>query len=292
MNMSNTLKSLTGLLLTTIMLALSGGYAVAGGLVATAKTDFAAAAWSDPSTIDNIWWTLMEGDKFLYFAEEDEDCIWNLVEVLGESGTGYFGDVYQDTSVRIILDREWVDEECVHGMDVAAVWADDEVDMDEITYDWYAQDDGQNIWYMGEDTYDGESSEGSFAAGCEGSEEGVFAEAGIVLMGTPVKGKFYQQEFLEEEAEDWGKVLNFIELDDMDCMKTKEWTPLESGHVEHKFYCTDGTTGQLVLINELKGKTVVVDLYLEGSDVPTPPAPPVGIPYPSPLPPTTADCDP
>jgi len=44
-------------------------------------------------------------------------------------------------------------------------------------------------------------------------------------------------------------------------MKTKEWTPLERGAIEHKFYRSNGTVGELFLIEELKGKTVIVDLF-------------------------------
>jgi hypothetical protein len=36
----------------------------------------------------------------------------------------------------------------------------------------------------------------------------------------------------------------------MTCLKTKEWTPLDPGHVEHKFYCSDGATGELARIDE------------------------------------------
>jgi hypothetical protein len=131
-------------------------------------------------------------------------CAWNMVEVLGALPDGYFGGVYQNIHALIILDREWADDDC-EALTIEDIW---EEDPDEVTYDWYAQDDEGNIWYMGEDTRDSEgSSEGSFAAGCGG------AEAGIVMMEDPGKGDFYQQEFLEDEAEDWGKALNFIEID-------------------------------------------------------------------------------
>jgi hypothetical protein len=91
-------------------------------------------------------------------------------------------------------------------------------------------------------------------AGCDD------AQAGIVILGDPVKGAFYSQEFYEDEAEDWGKVLNFTHTDGLVCMTTKEWTPLEPGQIEHKQYCSDGTTGTLSRIKELHGKTVIVDL--------------------------------
>jgi hypothetical protein len=41
------------------------------------------------------------------------------------------------------------------------------------------------------------------------------------------------------------------------CMETKETSPLEKGVVEHKYYCLDAG---LVLIKELKGKTVRTEL--------------------------------
>jgi hypothetical protein len=127
---------------------------------------------------------------------------------------------------------------------------------------------------MGEDTLNGEGSNaGSFVAGCDG------AEAGIVVLGDPVKGYRYQQEFYEGEAEDWGRVASFVEIEGLECQKTKEWTPLDTGHVEHKFYCSDGVTGELTLIRELKGKTVIVDLI--AMNVVAPPAP-IGPPNPLP----------
>jgi hypothetical protein len=274
MNMKKTLDVLFGLLIAATLLAFSGGFAVAGGLVPTTSEDFFYADFTNAEMINNQWWTLMEGNKFVYFAEEDDECAWNMVEVLGALPDGYFGGVYQNTHARIILDREWADEDC-EAQTIEDIW---EEDPDEVTYDWYAQDDAGNIWYMGEDTRDSDgSSEGSFAAGCGG------AEAGIVMLGDPGKGVFYQQELLEDEAEDWGKALNFVELDGMECLKTKEWTPLEPGSVEHKFYCKNGSRGDLVLINELKGKTVVVNLIARDWDLTgTPPAGPGADPSPLP----------
>jgi hypothetical protein len=117
---------------------------------------------------------------------------------------------------------------------------------------------------MGEETvaYDDEGKCLTDAGAWEAGEDD--AEAGIVILGTPIKGLAYQQEYLEDEAEDMGKVLNLnvtVELESFgpftDCLKTKEWTPLERGHVEHKFYCPVG--GGLMLINELHGKTVRVE---------------------------------
>ena len=237
-----------------LLLTVTGRNVMAGGLVDTSVDRFVAADFTNSEDITNPWWTLPAGSNFLYFAQEGEDCVWNLTEVM-KATTSNFEGVYAGTNARIVLDRGWVDEGCVYGTSPATfpdVWRN--LEPEEVTYDWYAQDSEKNIWYMGEDTFDGVDKAGSFVAGCDG------AEAGIVLLGNPFKGDFYQQEFYEGEAEDWGKVVTFSAWDGLTCMKTKEWSPLEPGAVEHKWYCSDGTVGELSLIEELQGKTVIVDL--------------------------------
>jgi len=175
-------------------------------------------------------------------------------------------DTYDDIRALVAYDVEWVDEDCDGPEDPV---------LTEETYDWYAQDIAHNIWYLGEDTvsYDHEGEcdnwvtneetpedgcrDGSFQAGVDG------AEAGIVMLDSPFKGAFYSQEYYEDEAEDWGKVLNFVPVSTEvfgefeNCLRTKEWTPLERGEVEHKYYCIGAG---LVLIEELHGKTKWVEL--------------------------------
>ena len=255
-----------------LLLVLTGTNVMAGGLIDTSVERFLAADFTThPSAnITNPWWTLTAGRNFLYFAQDGDDCVWNLTEVLNAT-TSNFEGVYAGTEARIVLDRGWVDENCEHGGDFQAFMATNP-EPEESTYDWYAQDGEKNIWYMGEHTFDGDFG-GSFVAGCDG------AEAGIVLLGNPSKGDFYNQEFYEGEAEDWGKVLNFKKMDGLVCMTTKEWTPLERGAIEHKWYCSDGAVGELALIEELHGKTVIVQLV--DRDVAAPPA--VGLPI-SPIP--------
>jgi len=246
---------------------------MAAGVVDTSTERFTAADFTGSEIITNRWWTLTEGNNFLYFAEDGDDCVWNLTEVLGTTAGlgGDFAGVYAGTNARVVLDRGWVDQGCEYGDDFQAFIASNPV-VEEVTYDWYAEDSELNIWYMGEHTFDGDFG-GSFVAGCNG------AEAGIVALGDPSKGDYYSQEFYEGEAEDWGKVLNFETSDDLVCMKTKEWTPLERGAIEHKWYCSDGAVGHLTLIEELHGKTVIVKLI--DTDVAAPPA--VGLPV-SPVP--------
>jgi hypothetical protein len=258
-----------------LVLAMPPAGSWAGGQIDSSLEAFQAADFSSSPSQDitNPWWTQLEGSNFLYFADDGDECEWNLVEVTAIT-TDNFGGPYAGTAARVVLDREWSDEGCVYDSfaDVAA-----NLDPKEVTYDWYAQDGNQNIWYMGEHTINASgSSGGSFTAGCDG------AEAGIVMLGNPDNGNFYQQEYYEGEAEDQGKVLTFAEFEDLICMKTKEWSPLSPGDIEHKFYCSDGEYGELTLIEELKGKTKIVELIATGIDAPPPPASP-----PNPIP---ADC--
>lgn len=112
----------------------------------------------------------------------------------------------------------------------------------EDTFDWFAQDVDGNVWYFGEDTKeldeDGNviSTEGSWEAGVDG------AEPGIVMLADPKKGDRYQQELLPGVAEDKAQVIGY---EDSFCVPygcfdnvlvTKEWSPLDRGVVENKYY--------------------------------------------------------
>jgi hypothetical protein len=112
----------------------------------------------------------------------------------------------------------------------------------EDTFDWYAQDEDGNVWYFGEDTRELDergnviSTEGSWEAGMDG------ARAGIIMLANPRKGDRYQQESAPGVAEDMARVLR---LNESECVAfgcfdglllTKEWTPLERGIAERKYY--------------------------------------------------------
>jgi hypothetical protein len=104
---------------------------------------------------------------------------------------------------------------------------------------------------------------GSWEAGVDG------AQPGIVMLADPQPGVSYRQEFLAGVAEDMAKVLRLnadvsVPYGNLeDCLETKEWSPLEPGAIEHKFYAPG--VG-LVLTEELKGKTFrseLVDIITE-----------------------------
>lgn len=206
--------------------------------------EFDAANFADgggnPFPIDNKYWPLVPGTTFVYEAK----------------GKGVEEEERNEVSVTYET-RVVAGVKCVVVRDIA--WEGDLIV--ESTADWYAQDKDGNVWYMGEDSesyeYDDEgnlietSTEGSWEAGVDG------AEAGILMLAKPRKGTSYRQEYYEGEAEDMAKVLKVktkvtIGLGKLkNCLKTKEWTPLEKGVVEHKYYAPG--VG-LVLVKELKGK--------------------------------------
>jgi hypothetical protein len=115
----------------------------------------------------------------------------------------------------------------------------------EDTYDWYAQDDAGNVWYLGEDTKEYQngqviSTEGSWEWGVNG------ALPGIVMWADPAAhiGESYRQEYLKGVAQDRGKVLTTGENVTVPygplsgCIKTEDWSELDGGAPhENKYYC-------------------------------------------------------
>jgi len=207
--------------------------------------------------IDNQYWPLPLGSTFAYMAETEDGCEYNKLTVTYDTHpVNINAEIY---TARIVRDQEWESEDCDA---TTATLAED-------THDFYAMDSDDNIWYFGEDTWsiDEESGEctddGAWVAGFND------AVPGIVMLGSPMSGYRYQQEYWEDEAEDWGAVLRLnakVSIDYLDsefeaCLMTREWTPLEPGEIEHKFYCPeDGNPGPgLMFIEELKGKTVYVE---------------------------------
>ena len=112
----------------------------------------------------------------------------------------------------------------------------------EETFDWYAQDKQGNVWYLGEDSRELDengnviSTEGSWEAGVDG------AKAGIIMLADPKKGDRYQPGGRAGRGGGHGagdrprriglralRLLRGVWL-------TKEWTPLERGVVERKYY--------------------------------------------------------
>jgi hypothetical protein len=256
---------ISGIITAAAVLALSASAASAANL----DVEFDADNFDAGQAIDNQYWPLTPGTSFVYYAEGVDGCEANKVTVLTSYKTD-FNPPYDDIQATEVDDKAWVSEEC-----------DGQYVLVEATTDWFAQDKDGNIWYFGEDTTSWDkdecpSTEGAWEAGADIATIGSNAAAGIIMLAEPEVGLAYQQEFYEGEAEDFAKVvktddavsLQFSESDYEGCLKTKEWTPLERGAVENKFYCPP--FGE-VLVTELKGKTLRVELIGDSlDDVPLP----------------------
>jgi len=210
--------------------------------------DFGSADFTSSLDISNRFFTLIPGTAFCY-ESDSEDGELNEVTVVTDADFPDGACTIQIAGVDTIVVRD-------------AVRLGDGT-LTEDTFDFYAQDDNGHVWYLGEATKECEdgNTEGTWNADIPG------AEPGIIMLADPMSGNSYQQEFLEGVAEDMAQVrkLNADVTDycDKDCLKTKEWTPLAPGDIEHKYYAqkVDGDIGGNVRTEELKGgQTVLTDL--------------------------------
>jgi hypothetical protein len=114
--------------------------------------------------------------------------------------------------------------------------------LEERTRDYYTQDEDGNVWYFGEDTAELDSNgrvktrEGTWHAGVDGAKPGIF------MYADPRVGQSARQEYLKGQAEDHFAVLRrgvAVEVPFRgfrQALLTKEWTPVEPGVLDHKYY--------------------------------------------------------
>ena len=136
--MKEQLKKLGMLISAILMITAVGGQALAGGLVD--EFDFDTVGFTAPLVIDNQYWPQVAGAIFTYFAETEDGCEWNRVVVTHDT------DNIDGVTVRVVLDREWLDEsdDCADELDnYPAGFPYGE--LAEITHDRYAQDDRQHL---------------------------------------------------------------------------------------------------------------------------------------------------
>jgi hypothetical protein len=197
-------------------IAANGQSAVAaGGGSRTNGIVFDKNNFSNSLNIDNKYFPLKSGTTFTYKGTSDGTPTKDVVVVTDKTK-----DILGVTA-RVVHDTVYENGKAT-----------------EVTDDWYAQDNSGNVWYLGESTKDLESgsTEGSWEAGVTG------AKAGIIMEANPQVGDTYYQEFLNGVAEDQATV---IQLDASVCVPygcfnhvlvTKEFTALEPGVVDHKYY--------------------------------------------------------
>jgi hypothetical protein len=135
-------------------------------------------------------------------------------------------------------------------------------ELQELTFDWYAQDADGNVWYFGEDTAEYKNGgvttrEGSWEAGVDG------AEPGVIMPADPAPELTYRQEFYAGQAEDQATVLELGATATTpagqyaDVLVTEDWTPLEPHIAERKFYAPG--VG-LVMERQVRGGHAMNDL--------------------------------
>jgi len=173
--------------------------------------DFVAA-------IDNRYFPLKPGTTFLYRGTQEGQA--RRVSVFVTHKTKEIAGI----RATVVLDQVLVDGK-----------------PEEKTFDWYAQDKYGNVWYLGEDSSDYVNgkwvrSDGSWETGVDG------AKPGIVMEADPNASDLYRQEYYSGHAEDMAKVLGAdasvtVPYGSFDhVLETSEWTPLERGVIEHKYY--------------------------------------------------------
>lgn len=156
--------------------------------------DFSTAVFSDSLKIDNPYWPLNPGTVYNYEGVSTDpetgetETETTVVEVLNETRT------VLGVETRVVRDRVFLEGLLI-----------------EDTFDWYAQDDDGNVWYMGEAVTDfeydeegnliGTSHPGQWEAGVNGALPGYQMEA------NPQVDDNYYQEFFVGEAVDQGTVL-------------------------------------------------------------------------------------
>jgi len=169
--------------------------------------------------IDNPFFPLPPGISFIY---------------RGRKGLSKERDVFAVTDRTIVIEgvtcRVVHDRVFIRGI------------LQENTFDYFAQDRDGNVWYFGEDTEELDkkgnvvSTEGTWRAGVNG------AQPGVVMEAHPQVNDHYFQELAAPLAQDEATVLSLHKTASVpltkfrNCLLTKEFTQLEPGNVEHKFY--------------------------------------------------------
>ena len=244
-----------------VLLGFSSGVAQAGPCE---LPEFDVANFGSPQD-NNIYFPYELDVTYEYQAETEDELVLNWIYVSNNT-VSILG-----VDCTVVYDVEWV------YVEEKNQWFKTEE-----TEDWHAWDNFGNFWYFGEWTteyeYDddwnltGQNNDGSWKAG------EFDALPGIIVPADPKVGTCFQQEYYKDEAEDLGRILRLngevsIELGDFeDCLVMKEWTKLEPGNIEHKYYCPDPGLG-LMFIEELKEKTVFVELVDKFTGPPTQPPP-------------------
>jgi hypothetical protein len=170
--------------------------------------------------IDNRYWPMIPGTRWTYRETDQEGVELQVVVTVTEQTK----KIANGITTRVVRDTVTEDGKLV-----------------EDTFDWYAQDEQGNIWYLGEDTAEFEKGNiktkaGSFEAGVDG------ALPGVIMPGGPQPGMRYRQEYYKGEAEDNGEILSTREMAEVpygqfdNVLLTKDTISIEPTVLEYKLY--------------------------------------------------------
>ena len=183
--------------------------AAAAGIAATYQPQIDPSNFQ--SKVDNPYFPLVPGMRFKYIETAGGETSEREITVASQT--------------KIIMGVKCI---VVHDL----VTAKGEVKED--TYDGYAQDKQGNVWYFGEATIEfkaggSRSAAGSWNAGVKG------AHPGVMMPGEAKPGQSYRQEYYAGWAEDMGQIVALGETVNVpagtftNCLRTREWSLLESG---------------------------------------------------------------
>jgi len=182
------------------------------------------------TTVDNEYFPLVVGQTRKYRADTKEGLVTVDIEVPGQT------KVVMGVTTTVMIEREKLDGQTV-----------------EVSENWFAQDTDGNVWYFGEFS---QKYENGVPAGTPGSWEAGVGGAlpGIIMRANPQRGDAYFQESAPGIAEDQAEVKSTTETTTVlqssqsGVVLTREWTGLEPGSVEKKYYAPG-----IGLVMEVKG---------------------------------------
>jgi hypothetical protein len=194
------------------------------------------------ANVDNPLFPLTPGTTLVYTGTKDGKQALDLVATTSRVVT------IDGVQTRVVEDRLYLDNV-----------------LEERTSDYYSQDACGNVWYFGEDTAELDkhgnviSRSGSFHAGVDGAEPGVFMQA------RPQLGRRFRQEWYRGEAEDTFKTIDLSTRvkvpygSFVNALRTEESTALEPAVLDNKYYVegvgevvetsVEGPTENLVLVD-------------------------------------------
>jgi hypothetical protein len=198
-------------------LAAAGAFPAHARPTASRGTPAMPPASSFSARVDNQWFPLLPGTRYVYSGVKDGKRSRDVMTVTHQTKT------IEGVPCVVVHDRLYL-----RGR------------LGERTTDWYSQDSRGNVWYFGENTAELDaqghvtSTEGTWTAGVDG------AKPGILMPTHPRLGQSGRQEYYKGHAEDHFKVIGLFGTvsppGTKNTLLTQETTPLEPGTVDHKMY--------------------------------------------------------